>query len=50
MVWPKNKKKENGDPHSLMFQDSGDSEIIIPDEGSSENTSPAPGDEDIIVL
>lgn len=31
-------------------QDSGDSEIIIPDEGSSENTSPAPGDEDIIVL
>lgn len=31
-------------------QDSGDSEIIIPDEGSSENTSPTPGDEDIIVL
>lgn len=31
-------------------QDSDDSEIIIPDEGSSENTSPTPGDEDIIVL
>lgn len=31
-------------------QDSGESEIIIPDEGSSENTSPTPGDEDIIVL
>lgn len=31
-------------------QDSGDSEIIIPDEGSSENTSPTPGDEDIIVF
>lgn len=31
-------------------QDSGDSEIIIPDEGSSQNTSPTPGDEDIIVL
>ena len=31
-------------------QDSGDSEIIIPDEGSSESTSPTPGDEDIIVL
>ena len=31
-------------------QDSGDNEIIIPDEGSSESTSPTPGDEDIIVL
>lgn len=31
-------------------QDSGDSEIIIPDEGNSENTPPTPGDEDIIVL
>ncbi|MCR8701886.1 hypothetical protein [Campylobacter sp. RM12176] len=31
-------------------QDSGESEIIIPEEGSSENTSPTPGDEDIIVL
>lgn len=31
-------------------QDSGDSEIIIPDEGSSQNTSPTPGDEDIIVF
>ena len=31
-------------------QDSGDSEIIIPDEGSSESTSPTPRDEDIIVL
>ncbi|ARR02691.1 hypothetical protein CVIC8964_1302 [Campylobacter vicugnae] len=31
-------------------QDSGESEVIIPDEGSSENTSPTPGDEDIVVL
>lgn len=31
-------------------QDSGDSEIILPDEGSSGNTSPTPEDEDIIVF
>ncbi|WP_086257420.1 hypothetical protein [Campylobacter vicugnae] len=31
-------------------QDSGESEIIIPDEGSNESTTPTPGDEDIIVL
>ena len=31
-------------------QDGGNSQIIIPDEGNSENTSPEGGDEDIIVL
>ena len=32
------------------IQDGGDSQIIIPDEGNSGNTSPEGGDEDIIVL
>lgn len=38
------------DGEESQTDESQDSEIIIPDEGSSENTSPAPGDEDIIVL
>lgn len=38
------------DGEESQTNESQDSEIIIPDEGSSENTSPTPGDEDIIVL
>lgn len=37
-------------PDSTGTQDGSDSEIIIPDEGSSKNTSPTSGNEDIIVL